>query len=115
MRRPTSRPPRRPASEDEAAFLAKYDAGRFERPSVTVDVALVSAFEGELWTVLVRRTEHPEKGRWALPGGFVGPKESLEAAAARLLAGKAGLEGVFVEQLYTFGAPDRDPRTRVIS
>jgi 8-oxo-dGTP diphosphatase len=82
---------------------------------VTVDVALITAAEGQLRTVLVRRPEHPFKGRWALPGGFVQMDESLDAAAARVLRAKAGLGGVFLEQLYTFGAPDRDPRTRVIS
>ena len=63
----------------------------------------------------MRRPEHPGKGKWALPGGFVGIDEGLEAAAARVLARKTGLEAVFVEQLYTFGDPGRDPRTRVIS
>ena len=91
------------------------EAGRFERPSLTVDVVLISAAEGALRTLLVRRVESPEAGRWALPGGFLKPGEPLEAAAARVLEAKAGLAGVFVEQLYTFGAPDRDPRARVIS
>lgn len=106
---------KRPVEAEEATFLEGYDPGRFERPSVAVDVALVSAAEGALHTLVVRRTEHPGKGRWALPGGFVGIREGLDAAAARVLAAKSGLDGLFVEQLYTFGAPDRDPRTRVIS
>jgi 8-oxo-dGTP diphosphatase len=71
--------------------------------------------DGELRTVLVQRTEAPQQGSWALPGGFVRIDESLDAAAARILAGKAGLEGIFLEQLYTFGRPDRDPRMRIIS
>jgi 8-oxo-dGTP diphosphatase len=111
-------PPPRPgpaAPSEEAAYLSRYDARAYDRPSVTVDVVLASAFEGELWTLLVRRTEHPHKGRWALPGGFLQMKESLEAAAARVLAAKTGLTGVFLEQLFTFGAPDRDPRTRVLT
>jgi 8-oxo-dGTP diphosphatase len=99
----------------ESAFLDAYDPSRFERPSVAVDVALVSASAGALHTLVVRRAEHPDKGRWALPGGFVGIDEPLEAAAARVLAAKSGLDGLFVEQLYTFGDPKRDPRTRVIS
>jgi 8-oxo-dGTP diphosphatase len=107
-------PDRSPGS-GEAAFLERYDPSRYERPSVTVDVALLSAAEGALHTLLVRRAEHPEKGRWALPGGFVGIGEPLEAAAARVLAAKCGLEGLFVEQLYTFGDPGRDPRARVIT
>ncbi|MCA9598361.1 MAG: NUDIX domain-containing protein [Myxococcales bacterium] len=103
------------APRDEAEFLAKYDPAEFERPSVAVDVALVSVVDGALYTLLLRRGEHPHRGRYALPGGFVGMKESLEAAARRVLAAKTGLSGVFLEQLYTFGNPGRDPRTRVVS
>jgi len=100
---------------EELAFLARYDASIFPRPSVAVDVVLVTAHEGRLRALLVRRDEHPAKGRWALPGGFVRLDESLEGAAARVLRDKAGLSGVFVEQLFTFGAVERDPRTRVIT
>ena len=106
---------RKPGKDDEARFLAAYDAGRFERPSVAVDVALLSVADGALWTALLHRSEHPHRGRFALPGGFVGIREPLDGAAARVLARKCGLEGVFLEQLYTFGDPGRDPRTRVIS
>jgi 8-oxo-dGTP diphosphatase len=100
---------------DEAAFLAEYDASEFPRPSLTVDVALLTAGEGSLQTLLLQRAQHPEIGKWALPGGFVGPGESLDAAAARVLRVKVGLTGVFLEQLYTFGDPARDPRTRVVT
>ncbi len=100
---------------EDARFLSRYDPARYERPSLTVDVALVSAAEGALHTLLVRRAEPPQRGRWALPGGFVRSDESLDAAAARVLAAKAGLRGPFLEQLYTFGAPGRDPRTRVVT
>lgn len=116
--RPTEPPPsseRGPASDEDARFLAAYDITRYERPSVAVDVALVTAGEGALRTVLFRRPEPPQRGRWSLPGTFVGMAEPLEAAAARALAVKVGIEGVFLEQLYTFGAVERDPRTRVIS
>ncbi len=110
---------RRPRSErlsnEEARFLASYDPSDYERLSVAVDVALVSAFDGGLFTLLTRRHEHPHKGGWALPGGFVRPDESLDDAAARVLREKGGLSSVFLEQLYTFGAPTRDPRTRVVS
>jgi 8-oxo-dGTP diphosphatase len=82
---------------------------------VTVDVALVSVFDGALWTLLIRRQEHPARGRWALPGGFVAPRESLEQTATRVLRAEAGVEGVFLEQLYTFGSPARDPRMRVLT
>jgi 8-oxo-dGTP diphosphatase len=99
----------------EAAYLGDYDPTRYDRPSVAVDVALLAIRDGALWTLLVRRDEHPAKGDWALPGVFVGTAESLDAAAGRALSTKAGLSGVFIEQLYTFGDPGRDPRTRVIS
>jgi 8-oxo-dGTP diphosphatase len=102
-------------TDDEQAFLARYDAARYPRPSVAVDLVLLTVRDGRLWTLLARRGEHPGKGRWALPGGFVGLDESLDDAAARVLTTKIGLGDVFSEQLYTFGAPDRDPRTRVIS
>ncbi|HZJ53190.1 MAG TPA: NUDIX domain-containing protein [Myxococcaceae bacterium] len=106
---------RRAADDDEARFLASYDASSFERPSVAVDVALLSVSEGALWTVLLHRSEHPHRGRYALPGGFVGIREPLGGAAARVLARKCGVSDVFLEQLYSFGDPGRDPRTRVIS
>jgi 8-oxo-dGTP diphosphatase len=103
------------STSSEEAFLSRYDASRFPRPSLAVDVALLSAGPEGLQTVVVRRTAHPFKGRWSLPGGFVGMAESLDDAAARVLARGTGLRGVYLEQLYTFGAPRRDPRTRVIS
>ncbi len=102
-------------SADEQAFLAGYDPARYSRPSVAVDLVLLTVCDRELRVLLVRRTEHPQKGEWSLPGGFVGPRESLEATCERVLRDKAGLDGVFLEQLYTFGEPARDPRTRVIS
>jgi 8-oxo-dGTP diphosphatase len=100
---------------EEREFLASYDAARFPHPSVTADVAVLTVGGGRLQAVLIRRAEHPDRGRWGLPGGFVCMDESLDRAAARVLRDKAGLEGVFLEQLYTFGEPGRDPRTRVIS
>ncbi len=106
---------KRRAGGEERAFLEAYDATAFERPSVTVDVALLSAFDGALFTLVRERNAHPFRGRFALPGGFVGMAESLDAAAERVLAEKCGIAGVFLEQLYTFGAPGRDPRTRVIT
>lgn len=102
-------------SPDEQAFLDAYDPSAFDRPSVTVDVVLLTALHGELHALLVRRDEHPFKGAWSLPGGFIRMSEALDDAAARVLHDKARLEGVYAEQLYTFGTPNRDPRTRVLS
>lgn len=102
-------------NDAEADFLKAYDPGSFPKPSVTVDVVLIGIQTGALRTILVRRTDPPQAGRWALPGGFVGLDESLDEAAQRVLSTKAGLKNVFLEQLYTFGKPDRDPRMRIIS
>jgi 8-oxo-dGTP diphosphatase len=102
-------------SAGEAAFLASYDPSQYPRPSVAVDLVLATVYEREMRVLLVRRAEHPFRGAWALPGGFVGPEESLDEAGERVLRTKAGLREAFLEQLYTFGQPARDPRTRVIS
>ncbi len=104
-----------PGQEADQDFLARYDPAPFERPSVTVDVVILTVLAGELRCLLVQRDEPPQQGRWALPGGFVGLSESLDQAAGRVLAAKAGLRGAYLEQLYTFGDPARDPRTRVIT
>jgi 8-oxo-dGTP diphosphatase len=101
--------------DDELAFLAAYDASQYPHPSVAVDVVLLTVADDALLTLLVRRPVQPQVGRWALPGTFVGMDESVDGAAQRALATKTGLAGVFAEQLYTFGEPGRDPRTRVIS
>ncbi len=106
---------RRLEHSEEQDFLAVYDPREFDRPSVAVDVAILAVIDGGLEVALVQRTEHPHKGRWALPGGFVRMDESLDRAAERVLTQKAGFANVYLEQLYTFGAADRDPRTRVIS
>jgi 8-oxo-dGTP diphosphatase len=83
--------------------------------SLSVDVALVSALAGGLSTLVVRRQKAPHRGRWALPGGFVHADEGLEQTCARVLKDKAGVGRVFLEQLYTFGDPRRDPRSRVVT
>ena len=100
---------------DEQAFLDGYDPALFERPSVAVDVVLLAPAKGSLHTLLIQRHEHPFRLKWALPGGFIRMNEDLEAAAARVLREKASLNGIFLEQLATFGAPKRDPRTRILS
>lgn len=92
-----------------------YDVSRYERPSVTVDVVIFTLLNGELHVLLVQRKNWPFEGHWAIPGGFVNMDESLEQAARRELEEETGVRDIYLEQLYTFGAPNRDPRTRVIS
>ncbi|MEM7222473.1 MAG: NUDIX domain-containing protein [Pseudomonadota bacterium] len=88
---------------------------RFPRPSVTIDLILMS-LSGRSMTVLLQlRSSAPFEGLWALPGGFVHIDESLDDAAARILVDNARLKSTWVEQLYSFGAPERDPRGRVIT
>lgn len=99
----------------DEVFLRDYDPAAFDHPSVTVDLVLVGLHRGRLAALLLRRDQPPQAGRWALPGGFVAIGESLDEAAARVLREKAGMAEAHLEQLYTFGAVDRDPRTRVIS
>ncbi len=93
-----------------------YDPTAFERPSVTVDLTIFTVEDNELKALLVKRPHWPFEGKWALPGGFIDMEESLEEAAERTLQEKTGLkENIYLEQLYTFGEPERDPRTRVIT
>lgn len=87
----------------------------YPRPALTVD-CVVFGFDGEgLQLLLIRRGIEPFLGAWALPGGFVRMDEDLDAAARRELMEETGVRNLFLEQLYTFGTPDRDPRGRVVS
>ena len=87
----------------------------YPHPAVTTDVVIFTIRQDELKVLLVKRALAPFEGTWALPGGFVKPDESLEEGARRELEEETGVSGVFLEQLYTFGAPERDPRERVIT
>lgn len=102
-------------------FLKDYDDSRYKKPSNTVDMFILACdgeFKGEgtnYSLLMIKRKNHPNIGFWALPGGFVEMNESLEEAAKRELEEETGLTGIEVGQLYTWGNPDRDPRTRVIT
>jgi 8-oxo-dGTP diphosphatase len=88
----------------------------FPRPAVTVD-CVIFGYDGKeaLKVLLIQRKHDPYAGQWALPGGFVDMDEPLETAALRELEEETSVKDVFVEQLYTFGEPGRDPRGRMIS
>src|SRR5712671_2348039 len=88
---------------------------QYPRAALTVDCVVLGFDEGELKVLLIERALEPFKGKWALPGGFVRVEETLDEAARRELAEEAGLTDVFLEQLFSFGELDRDPRERVVS
>lgn len=115
-----------PHGVTEEQYLKTYDAGMYERPSVTVDMLIFTVMEREqsnyrklsdksLQLLLIQRGEHPYLGQWALPGGFAGVDESLEDAARRELFTETNIDNIYMEQLYTWGEVQRDPRMRVIS
>lgn len=87
----------------------------YPHPAVTTDVVVFTLLEGRLSILLVKRANPPFQGCWALPGGFLDIDEDLDACAARELEEETGIGGLYLEQLYTFGATHRDPRERVIS
>ncbi|MFJ4921422.1 NUDIX hydrolase [Streptomyces sp. NPDC088725] len=97
-----------------------YDPSAFEPFAVTVDLAVFTVRENRLHVLLVERGQEPYAGAWALPGGFVLPRESAGQAARRELAEETGLSeetatALHLEQLGTYSDPDRDPRMRVVS
>jgi 8-oxo-dGTP diphosphatase len=88
---------------------------KYERPGLTVDCVVFGLEEDQLQILLIERGNEPFKGQWAFPGGFVHVDETLEDAARRELQEEAGIKKVYLEQLYTFGTIDRDPRERIVS
>ena len=82
---------------------------------VTVDLVIFTIREQQLHALLIERGVPPFAGRWALPGGFIREDETLEHAALRELQEETGVRDVYLEQLYTFGAPKRDPRGRILT
>lgn len=87
----------------------------YPHPAVTVDIVIFTIRDARLKLLLIRRAGEPYRGKWALPGGFIHLDEALDASARRELEEETGVSGVYLEQLYTFGAPQRDPRERVIT
>lgn len=91
------------------------DNPAIEKPSVTVDIVIFTIKDDNLHALLIKRKTQPFKDSWAIPGGFIHAGETLDQAALRELKEETGVEDLYLEQLYTFGKPDRDPRTRVIT
>src|SRR5436189_5390588 len=87
---------------------------QYPRAALTVDCVVFGFDEGELKVLLIERALEPFKGKWALPGGFVRVDETVDDAARRELGEETGLKDVFLEQLYTFGAVNRDPRAGIV-
>ncbi len=104
-------------SKEELEFLKNYDPDRYPKPSVTADIVIFTMDEDDdLCILLIKRGGFPYKGSWAIPGGFIeAGKESVDDAAGRELLEETGLKDIPLTQLYTFSAPDRDPRMHVIS
>lgn len=89
---------------------------KYPRPALTVDCIIFGLdSEQHLKILLIKRKNEPFEGHWALPGGFVDMNEDLHTAALRELEEETGVKNVFIEQLFTFGQPNRDPRGRVVS
>ena len=111
-------------SEEE--FLKDYDSSIFEKLSMTVDILVISVSNEEtnnyrktdkkkMSILLVKRDDYPYKDKWCLPGGFVGIDEDIEEAPKRVLKRETNVDNIYLEQLYTFGSVDRDPRMRIVS
>ena len=110
----------------EQEFLDAYDSSMFEKLSMTTDILILSISDEEqanyrkttkkhMSVLLCKRDDYPFKGKWCLPGGFLDIKEDLEECPRRILAKETNLHDIYLEQLYTFGAVNRDPRMRIVS
>ena len=105
----------RPSSEEERQFLESYDASAYQNPAVAADTALFAMDGDALKILLIRRGNYPYKNCWALPGGFVDIHEDILRATERELFEETGLSDVYLEQVFCWGHPERDPRHRMIT
>lgn len=112
--------------KSEEEFLKDYDPNQFERLSLTTDILIVSVSDiantnyrksdkKNMSILLVKRNDHPFKDKWCLPGGFIKIDENLRDCPIRILKDETNLHDIYLEQLYTFGDINRDPRMRIIS
>ena len=88
---------------------------KYAHAVIATDVVIFTVEEGQLKTLLIEMKKKPYEGHWAFPGGLVRPDESLDESAGRQLADKTGVKNVYLEQLASFGEPNRDPFGRVVS
>lgn len=107
--------PYNPSCAEEEQFLKDFDPSKYKNPAVAADTALFAVDGNALKILLIRRGGYPCKGRWALPGGFVNLGEDIYESAARELEEETGITGIYMEQVFAWGKPDRDPRQRVIT
>jgi len=89
--------------------------GHVAQHAIAVDVVLFTIQGGTLKVLLVKQDRSPSRGAWSLPGGIVGPDESVDDAALRELQEATNIGNIYLEQLYTFGEPNRDPRGRIVT
>lgn len=112
--------------KNEEEFLKDYDPSIYEKLSMTVDILIFSVSSEEtsnyrktdkkkMSILLVKRDNYPFKDKWCLPGGFIKIDENLDDAPSRILKKETGIDDIYLEQLYTFGSANRDPRMRIIS
>ena len=97
--------------------LSNYDKDAYKKPSVTVDIAICTIVENDLKVLLIKRKYPPFREKWSIPGGFVRVEnnETLKETAERELEEETNLKNIYIEQLKTYGNPDRDPRLRIIT
>ena len=102
-------------SLSEEEFLANYDASHYPKPSVTVDTVIFRENDGKKQVLLIKRGNHPYRGSWALPGGFLNMEEELAVAAAREVREETALAITALEEIGVYGAVGRDKRDRVLT
>ena len=112
--------------KSEEEFLRDYDPSKYDKLSLSTDVLVLSVSDEKednyrklskkyFSVLLIKRKHYPFKDMWCLPGGFVGIDEEIETAARRVLKKEANIDNIYIEQLYTFDNPKRDPRMRIVS
>lgn len=102
-------------SKAQHRTMLSGDFSNYEIPLVTVDIVVFTIQQNSLKVLLIQRKQSPFEHMWAIPGGFIHMGETLEEAASRRLREETNIDNIYLEQLYSFAAPSRDPRARVIT